>query len=117
GRHDPLATNARRLRGDFAGRLKLRGHSSAGRALAWHARGRRLDPAWLHQPSRATRDPAAKGPRRRGRGAPLARRKKVPPHASTIALSRSRSATISFFTAVSSATEHCEAARIDGGTD
>ena len=24
------------------------GHSSAGRALAWHARGRRFDPAWLH---------------------------------------------------------------------
>ena len=27
----------------------LWGHSSAGRALAWHARGRRFDPAWLHQ--------------------------------------------------------------------
>ena len=27
----------------------LRGHSSAGRALAWHARGRRFDPGWLHQ--------------------------------------------------------------------
>jgi hypothetical protein len=26
-----------------------RGHSSAGRALAWHARGQRFDPAWLHQ--------------------------------------------------------------------
>ena len=26
-----------------------RGHSSAGRALAWHARGRRFEPAWLHQ--------------------------------------------------------------------
>src|ERR1700722_14037241 len=25
------------------------GNSSAGRALAWHARGRRFDPAWLHQ--------------------------------------------------------------------
>ncbi len=25
------------------------GHSSAGRALAWHARGQRFDPAWLHQ--------------------------------------------------------------------
>ncbi len=24
------------------------GHSSAGRALAWHARGRRFDPDWLH---------------------------------------------------------------------
>ena len=28
------------------------GHSSAGRALAWHARGQRFDPAWLHQISR-----------------------------------------------------------------
>ena len=27
----------------------VRGYSSAGRALAWHARGRRFDPAWLHQ--------------------------------------------------------------------
>jgi len=27
------------------------GHSSAGRALAWHARGRRFDPAWLHNDS------------------------------------------------------------------
>ena len=26
-------------------RLALRGYSSAGRALAWHARGRRFDPA------------------------------------------------------------------------
>jgi hypothetical protein len=26
------------------------GHSSAGRALEWHSRGRRFDPAWLHQP-------------------------------------------------------------------
>lgn len=25
-----------------------RGRSSVGRALAWHARGRRFDPAWLH---------------------------------------------------------------------
>jgi hypothetical protein len=25
-----------------------RGHSSAGRALAWHARGRRFEPGWLH---------------------------------------------------------------------
>ena len=25
------------------------GYSSAGRALAWHARGRRFDPVWLHQ--------------------------------------------------------------------
>ena len=29
------------------------GHSSAGRALAWHARGRRFDPGWLHQLFRA----------------------------------------------------------------
>jgi cyclophilin family peptidyl-prolyl cis-trans isomerase len=27
-----------------------RGHSSAGRALAWHARGRRFEPGWLHFP-------------------------------------------------------------------
>src|SRR6187399_1857563 len=26
----------------------IRGHSSAGRALAWHARGRRFEPGWLH---------------------------------------------------------------------
>src|SRR5690606_15179856 len=26
------------------------GHSSAGRAPAWHAGGRRFDPAWLHHP-------------------------------------------------------------------
>jgi hypothetical protein len=26
-----------------------RGHSSAGRALPWHGRGRRFDPDWLHQ--------------------------------------------------------------------
>ena len=25
------------------------GHSSVGRALEWHSRGRRFDPAWLHQ--------------------------------------------------------------------
>src|ERR1700693_3629852 len=31
--------------------IELRGHSSAGRALAWHARGRRFDPAWLHHAS------------------------------------------------------------------
>ena len=33
----------------YIARFVLRGHSSAGRALAWHARGRRFDPAWLHQ--------------------------------------------------------------------
>ena len=26
------------------------GHSSVGRALQWHCRGRRFDPAWLHHP-------------------------------------------------------------------
>jgi hypothetical protein len=28
---------------------EIRGYSSAGRALAWHARGQRFDPAYLHQ--------------------------------------------------------------------
>ena len=28
---------------------RCRGYSSAGRALAWHARGQRFDPAYLHQ--------------------------------------------------------------------
>ena len=28
---------------------RRRGYSSAGRALAWHARGQRFDPAYLHQ--------------------------------------------------------------------
>ncbi len=32
------------------------GHSSAGRALEWHSRGQRFDPAWLHQPSLAKRN-------------------------------------------------------------
>ena len=41
---------ARRGLRTFAGLLW--GHSSAGRALAWHARGRRFDPAWLHHPLR-----------------------------------------------------------------
>ena len=27
---------------------RFRGYSSAGRALAWHARGQRFDPAYLH---------------------------------------------------------------------
>ena len=31
--------------------LFFRGYSSAGRALAWHARGQRFDPAYLHQVS------------------------------------------------------------------
>ena len=29
--------------------MKQGGYSSAGRALAWHARGQRFDPAYLHQ--------------------------------------------------------------------
>ena len=29
--------------------FEVRGYSSAGRALAWHARGQRFDPAYLHQ--------------------------------------------------------------------
>src|SRR4051812_9104682 len=29
------------------------GYSSAGRALAWHARGQRFDPAYLHHTNRA----------------------------------------------------------------
>lgn len=28
---------------------QLWGYSSVGRALAWHARGQRFDPAYLHQ--------------------------------------------------------------------
>ena len=31
----------------------FRGYSSAGRALAWHARGQRFDPAYLHQDFRS----------------------------------------------------------------
>jgi hypothetical protein len=31
--------------------FEIRGYSSAGRALAWHARGQRFDPAYLHQKS------------------------------------------------------------------
>src|ERR1700761_9454165 len=49
-----FGTNEKRLPGIMLKR-RLRGHSSAGRALAWHARGRRFDPAWLHQPSLASR--------------------------------------------------------------
>ena len=37
------------------------GHSSAGRALAWHARGRRFDPAWLHQIVYSA-SPSSRGP-------------------------------------------------------
>ena len=35
--------------------LLHRGYSSAGRALAWHARGQRFDPAILHQKSTVLR--------------------------------------------------------------
>jgi hypothetical protein len=34
-----------------------RGYSSAGRALAWHARGHRFDPVYLHHPRIEWRDP------------------------------------------------------------
>src|SRR5688572_3971231 len=50
--------------------MRLRGHSSAGRALAWHARGQRFDPAWLHQfprcndPPNVTRSEATANNRR-----------------------------------------------------
>ena len=37
------------------GRHRLWGISSAGRALAWHARGQRFDPAILHQKSTVLR--------------------------------------------------------------
>lgn len=30
------------------------GHSSVGRALQWHCRGRRFDPVWLHQPNKGS---------------------------------------------------------------
>ncbi len=36
-------------------RCKTRGYSSAGRALEWHSRGQRFDPAYLHQ-SKRTRE-------------------------------------------------------------
>src|ERR1700722_5524037 len=107
----------------------LRGHSSAGRALAWHARGRRFDPAWLHhaspvglrvaQPQDAQR--VKRGARRspQGEDGPRFREKALltlRPYSPIAALSRSRKATISFFIASNSATEHSDAARIDGGT-
>src|ERR1700757_5229450 len=41
--------------------LATRGHSSAGRALAWHARGRRFDPVWLHQISKFRTSPSSRG--------------------------------------------------------
>ena len=40
-----------------SGRLDLdRGHSSAGRAVALQASGRRFDPVWLHHPLRYARE-------------------------------------------------------------
>src|SRR5436190_22554721 len=37
------------------------GYSSAGRALAWHARGQRFDPAYLHQPVSTSPKPSSFG--------------------------------------------------------
>jgi putative endonuclease len=57
----------------------LRGHSSAGRALAWHARGRRFDPAWLHHASpfglRVAQPRDARRTKRGARRSPLGRRR------------------------------------------
>ena len=39
----------------------VRGHSSAGRALAWHARGRRFDPGWLHHGFFPSPSPSSRG--------------------------------------------------------
>src|SRR3954470_2137342 len=41
------------------------GYSSAGRALAWHARGQRFDPAYLHQRKTLDQSPS---PSSRGLG-------------------------------------------------
>ncbi len=43
-----MACSARKAGLSFLSRQQ-RGHSSAGRAPAWHAGGQRFDPAWLHQ--------------------------------------------------------------------
>src|SRR6201987_1320332 len=92
---------------------RLRGHSSAGRALAWHARGRRFDPAWLHhassfglrvaQPRRARR--TKRGARRSPTGEEGLTQSPKLRYSPTTALNRSRNATISSFIAVSSPTE------------
>src|SRR6188508_216808 len=37
------------------------GHSSAGRALQWHCRGRRFDPDWLHQDPAVPASPSSRG--------------------------------------------------------
>ena len=34
--------------------LNIWGYSSAGRALEWHSRGQRFDPAYLHQTKKRT---------------------------------------------------------------
>src|SRR3954447_15569345 len=46
------------------------GYSSAGRALAWHARGQRFDPAYLHQTLKwhASVDSSLGSPSSRGLG-------------------------------------------------
>lgn len=42
--------------GDSKGEGKERGHSSAGRAPALQAGGRRFDPDWLHQKEKKRRE-------------------------------------------------------------
>src|ERR1019366_5105603 len=46
---------AARVSQNAARKIANWGHSSDGRAREWHSRGRRFDPAWLHQPSLASR--------------------------------------------------------------
>ncbi len=48
--------------------LRCRGYSSAGRALAWHARGQRFDPAYLHQSKYCSNSGSTKSPSSRGLG-------------------------------------------------
>src|SRR5206468_9653119 len=38
-----------------------RGYSSAGRALAWHARGQRFDPAYLHHEAKLRKSLSSRG--------------------------------------------------------
>ena len=38
-----------KLSGTDANNKNIWGYSSAGRALEWHSRGQRFDPAYLHQ--------------------------------------------------------------------
>ena len=65
---DPEARPAARLTSCIASprirALREWGHSSAGRAPAWHAGGRRFDPVWLHH----FRDVLAASPSSRGLG-------------------------------------------------